>query len=75
MTVVPTVGMEIRRASASGEFLGVEETASDTYALANLGVGLVFNSRMALTPMVAIPFGLEGSDALFGVAFSMHFGR
>jgi hypothetical protein len=73
--VVPTVGLRIARVRATAEFLGVEETMSDTYGAAHVGVGLVFNKSMSLTPAVSIPFGLEGGDAAFMISFAANFGR
>lgn len=73
--VVPTFGLRIARARVTAKFLGVDESVSETFGIANIGVGLIFNKNMALTPAVAIPFSLEGGDAIFVVSFSVNFGR
>jgi hypothetical protein len=75
VAVVPTFGVSVARGRVNLEFLGEEETASDTFGIANMGVGLIFNGNMALTPVVAIPFSLEGGDPSFRIAFSVNFGR
>ncbi len=48
---------------------------SDTYGLATLGMGLVFNQNIAVRPSVDIPLGLTGSDPTFGVTVGFNFGR
>jgi hypothetical protein len=48
---------------------------SESYALLTLGTGFVFNSRYSLNPTISIPIGLDGSDASFGLAGAIHFGR
>lgn len=48
---------------------------SESYALLTLGTGFVFNSRFSLNPSINIPIGLTGSDASFGLAGAMNFGR
>jgi hypothetical protein len=55
---------------------GVDSAAgSESYALLTLGTGFVFNSRYSLNPSISIPVGLDGSDASFGLAGAIHFGR
>jgi hypothetical protein len=51
------------------------ESGSESYGLLTLGTGFVFNSRYSLNPSISIPMGLEGSDASFGLAGAIHFGR
>jgi hypothetical protein len=36
---------------------------------------LIFNRTAGITPSVAIPFGIGGSDFVFTVRFSFNFGR
>jgi hypothetical protein len=43
--------------------------------VANLGLGLVLNQNIAIRPNVAIPLGLDGSDATFGVTVGFNFGQ
>ena len=50
-------------------------SGSESYALLTLGTGFVFNSRYSLNPSISIPVGLDGSDASFGLAGAIHFGR
>jgi hypothetical protein len=71
VNVVPTFGIRMLRARASALSVSVFES----YGLANLGVGLIFNNSMALTPTLLIPLGLEGgTNAAFSLAFSVNFG-
>jgi hypothetical protein len=50
-------------------------SGSESYGLLTLGTGFVFNSRYSLNPSISIPVGLDGSDASFGLAGAIHFGR
>jgi hypothetical protein len=50
-------------------------SGSESYALLTLGTGFVFNARYSLNPSVAIPIGLDGSSASFGLAGAINFGR
>jgi hypothetical protein len=55
---------------------GTESVAgSESYALLTLGTGFVFNSRYSLNPTISLPIGFDGSDASFGLAGAIHFGR
>jgi hypothetical protein len=48
---------------------------SESYGLLTLGTGFVFDSRYSISPSISIPVGLDGSDASFGLAGAIHFGR
>lgn len=50
-------------------------SGSESYGLLTLATGFVFNSRYSLNPSISIPVGLDGSDASFGLAGAIHFGR
>ena len=47
----------------------------DTYALAQLGVGLVFKSTLSLRPSIDLPLGLEGGEPTVGLTVGYSFGR
>jgi hypothetical protein len=49
---------------------------SETYGLATVGVGLVFNSNIAVRPSVSIPLGSDFSnDPSFGLTVAYQFGN
>ncbi len=52
-----------------------DAAGSESYGLLTLGTGFVFNSRFSVNPSISIPMGLEGSDASFGLAGAINFGR
>jgi len=77
MKIVPSAGL----AYAYGKVKAEDGTGttlfeiSDNYALAQLGVGIIFNSNISVRPSVDIPLGLEGSDPTFGLTVGYNFGR
>ena len=76
MKFVPTAGLSYANAHASakdsaGASLG---SASESYALAQLGVGLVLNQNISVRPSVDIPLGLTGGDTRFGLTLGYNFG-
>ena len=77
--VIPTGGLQFHHQSFSGSTtVGVttfSSTTSENYATLQLGVGFVFNDRIALVPSVFLPFGLTGGENSFVVAFSYNFGK
>ena len=78
MRIIPTAGLGLQYSK-----IKVEDTApggttvegSDTYGLARLGVGFVFNQQISVRPSVDIPLGLDNSDASFGVTVGYNFGN
>ena len=49
--------------------------ASETYGLASVGVGLIFNSNIAVRPSVSIPLGSDlSNDPTFGLTVAYNFG-
>jgi hypothetical protein len=52
-----------------------DAAGSESYGLLTLGTGFVFNSRFSVNPSISIPVGLDGSDASFGLAGAINFGR
>ena len=76
-SVVPTLGFFVHRASFSTKVAGVPVTGDtgETYETIQLGVGFVFNDKIALVPSIILPFGVDGGENSFALAFSYNFGR
>jgi hypothetical protein len=75
MQIVPTAGLGLVYGKSKIEIDGFGSAeGSDAYGVAQLGVGLVLNQSVAIRPSVAIPLGLTGSDATFGVTVGFNFG-
>jgi hypothetical protein len=52
-----------------------KETFSDTYGLADLGLGLIFfHDRLAVQPTVQFPFASDDNSVSYGIAFSVGIG-
>jgi hypothetical protein len=75
LMVVPTFGLAAAWQRVSIESGGQESSASDTFGVATLGVGFIFNRNVAITPSIAIPFSVADSDVVFTLAFTFGFGR
>lgn len=77
MQIVPTAGLYFGRISFREEFDGEELIdESDTGGLFNVGVGLLFNQRFSVTPLITFPFGFGGdSDPSFSITALYSFGR
>lgn len=76
MQIVPSAGVGLVYSKAKVEISGLGSgEGSDTYGLAQLGLGLVFNQNIAVRPSVSIPLGLDNSDATFGVSVGFNFGK
>jgi hypothetical protein len=76
MKFVPTAGISYANAHLSAKdandvSLG---SASESYALAQVGLGLVLNQNISVRPSVDIPLGLTGSDPRFGLTLGYNFG-
>ena len=75
MQIVPTAGLGLVYGKSKIEIDGIGSAeGSDAYGIAQLGVGLVLNQSVSIRPSVAIPLGLTGSDATFGVTVGFNFG-
>ncbi|MEO8089846.1 MAG: hypothetical protein ABI703_06090 [Gemmatimonadales bacterium] len=76
MKIVPNAGLGLayrKQKLDDGTNPAVE--ASETYGLASLGVGLIFNSNIAVRPSVSIPLGSDASnDPTFGLTVAYNFG-
>ena len=78
MRIIPTAGLGLQYSK-----LKVEDTSpggttfegSETYGLARLGVGFVFNQQISLRPSIDIPVGSDLiNDPTFGVSVGYNFG-
>ncbi|HSJ74913.1 MAG TPA: outer membrane beta-barrel protein [Gemmatimonadales bacterium] len=78
MRIIPTAGLGVQYTK-----LKVEDTGpggqtiegSETYGLARLGVGFVFNQQISVRPSVDIPLGSDFvNDPTFGVSVGYNFG-
>jgi hypothetical protein len=74
MQLIPTAGLGFNILNWSIEGGGGQIDDTETFFNLDLGVGMVFNGRMAVHPFVSIPMGLEGADASFGITLGMNFG-
>lgn len=75
LMVVPFFGLSAAYTRVTTDIGGVEESASDTGGVADLGVGLILTRTVGITPQVSIPFSSGGSDAVFTIRFTFNFGR
>lgn len=74
MQIVPAAGLGLAYTKVSEDDGTTTLDASETYGLARLGVGLIFNQQIAVRPSVDIPLGLDNSDPTFGVIVAYSFG-
>jgi hypothetical protein len=77
MRFVPSVGFSYAYAknSAKDDTGATLFEISDSYGLAQVGVGLVLNSNISVRPSVDIPLGLNGADPTFGITLGYNFGN
>jgi hypothetical protein len=78
MRIIPTAGLGLQYSKVK-----IEDTApggstvegSETYGLARLGVGFVFNQQISVRPTIDIPVGSDLiNDPTFGVSVGYNFG-
>jgi hypothetical protein len=76
LRIIPTAGLGLQysKAKAENTQTNATEEFSDTYGLARLGVGFVFNQQISVRPTIDIPVGLDGSDPVFGLSVGYNFG-
>jgi hypothetical protein len=75
LRVIPTVGFLVMHQRQKFEFLGVDETETDTFGVLHVGVGLAMRDRMSIVPGVTFPLGLDGADPSFSLSVVFGFGR
>jgi len=76
MQIVPNAGLGLAyRKDKLDDGTNPALESSETYGLASLGVGLIFNSNIAVRPSVSIPLGSDlNNDPTFGVTVAYNFG-
>ncbi len=75
MQILPNASFQFANTRLEIDDGTTSAAGSESYGLLTLGTGFVFNSRFSLNPSISIPMGLEGSDAAFGLAGAINFGR
>lgn len=75
LMVVPTFGFAAAWQRVTVEAGGMDTDESDSYGVANLGVGFIFNRLVAITPGISIPFSVADSDVTFTIGFAFNFGQ
>jgi hypothetical protein len=75
MKLVPNAGLGLayRKQKLDDGTSSIE--ASETYGQASVGLGLIFNSHLAVRPSISIPLGSDFSnDPSFGLSVAYNFG-
>jgi hypothetical protein len=76
MQFIPNAGLGFAYSKIKLEdSAGGSVDGSDSYALATMGVGLLFNSSVSVNPSLSFPIGQEGGDPVFGLGVALNFGR
>ena len=69
VSVIPFGSFSYLHGTATVSVPGLgSESASDSFGMAELGLGLLLNQRVPLRPSVSVPVGLDGSSATFNFA-------
>ena len=78
LRILPTAGLGLQYSKFKqelGQGQGSEIEGSETYGLARIGVGFVFNQQISVRPTIDIPVGVEGgADPVFGLSVGYNFG-
>jgi hypothetical protein len=78
MRILPTAGLGLQYSKAKIEDTspgGATAEASETYGIARLGVGFVFNHQISVRPTIDIPVGSDlSNDPVFGLSVGYNFG-
>jgi hypothetical protein len=75
--IAPTAGLAyaIERSQAENNAGDLLFEISDSYLLAQLGVGFILNSNISLRPRIDIPLGWSGNEPTLGFTIGYNFGR
>jgi hypothetical protein len=71
-TFLAVNGVRMRGAGGAG---AIDLSNTETFGAIQLGIGLLFNERMSLTPSLIIPFGSDSAEVLFSAVLTMKFGK
>jgi hypothetical protein len=75
MRIVPNGGLGLAYQKQKLDDGTTSLEASETYGLASIGVGLIFNSNIAVRPSISIPLGSDlSNDPTFGLTVAYNFG-
>ena len=78
MRIIPTAGLGLQYSKVKIEDTapgGTTVDGSETYGLARLGVGFVFNQQISVRPTIDIPVGSDlVNDPTFGLTVGYNFG-
>jgi Outer membrane protein beta-barrel domain len=77
MRILPTAGLGLQYTKFKVEDTGPGGStteASETYPLARLGLGLIFNQQISVRPSVDIPISSDLNETSFGVTVGYNFG-
>jgi hypothetical protein len=77
MRILPTAGLGLQYSKFKVEDTGPGGStveASETYPLARLGLGLIFNQQISVRPSVDIPISSDLNETSFGVTVGYNFG-
>lgn len=73
--VVPSFGLSMGWQRMKASWSGQTATDSDTFGIASLGVGFIFNKRVGIVPSISVPFSAPQSDVTFTLGLAYNFGR
>jgi hypothetical protein len=75
MKFVPNAGFGLAYEKRSLDNGTTTDSFSETYGLASIGLGLIFNSNIAVRPSISLPIGSDlNNDPTFGLSAAYSFG-
>jgi hypothetical protein len=74
MQFVPTAGFHYGSLRYTETVGTTETTLKDRYGIATLGLGIIYNEAITLTPSVRMQVDYEDAEPVYGVALSWNFG-
>jgi hypothetical protein len=72
---VPFGSVAYNHAKSKLTFGGTTDETSDDFGILTLGAGFVLNKIVTLQPNVAIPFGIDDNDPVYGITVAFNFGK
>jgi len=73
--IVPTLGLSVGRIRDTAAIPGTRITVKDTISILTVGVGFIFDKRIAIRPAISKPFGVDGAVTTFSVIGTIAFGH